>query len=262
MDLNAWPALLTATIKPNPMALAELNDEYERMQHYINVLTWMIKAKTSITKLIFCENSGYDLSSFEKLSVKYSKMRKNIEIYNVPMPQITKFPGKGWGEGIILKWALNNVKSFDRYTSFVKISGRYRIINLNRVNIIIRKSLRRHPELKFICSGYSISKRPFASTEFFWSDRNFYSDYMIDLYERVNDPEGTYLEHVFGERLLQLSNRFLIGILPFPLIIDGFSGWNSKPIMSRKTIMKQKIKQAFTLFSDVKLLSDMNLYLH
>jgi len=241
-----WPVLLTATIIPDTRAISQINDPSQRENQYLSVLKWMAKAKTDVNKIIFCENSHFDLRSFEFLHNLYLQNNRIIEIYHVPMPNTLIFYGKGWGEGIIINWALKNISSFNQCDAFIKITGRHRLLNLKRVIEIIRRGLKVKPNIKFICQSFSNKNRPHINTEFFWSDRKFYLDHIIDVHEKVDDVSGVYLEHVMAERLIDLSRYFEIAILPIPLIVHGMSGWNANPVMSTRDILREKFMQ--TLF--------------
>lgn len=238
-----WPALLTGTIVPNPKAISKVNDPAVREKQYIETLSWMAKAKTDVDEVIFCENSHSSLINFKPLHDMFLKNNRTIEVYNVSMPDSQCFFGKGWGEGLIIRWALENVLYPSRCDGFIKITGRYRILNLKRIMTTIRRGISVNPNLKFV--GYSFSNRqPFhVRSDFFWSNRDFYIKYLQSIYEEVNDEHGYYLEHALANRLWQLKDEFDIAMLTIPLIIQGISGWNAKYMTSSRHIMQEELIQ-------------------
>lgn len=256
MHKEKWPALLTGTITPNPQAISKFNDPLARQKEYIETLTWMAKSRTNIDEVIFCENSGSSLISFEHLYDLFEKNDRSIAIYSIPMPDIKCFFGKGWGEGLIILWAVENVLNINRANGFIKITGRYRILNLKRIISIIRRGLRINPHLKFIGHSFSASARLHIRSDFFWSDRDFYLKYLSDVYKDVNDEQGNYLEHALAMRLWQLRNQFDIAILTMPLIIQGISGWNAKEMIGAREYIKEEIKQALLPLPPLKKLTD------
>ena len=247
--MRYWPALLTGTIIPNAQALGRLIDPSQREQQYLATLTWMAAAATGVDKVVFCENSSAGLEAFERFPALYSKYGRTIEIKKVPMPQNEDFRGKGWGEGMIIRWALDNAKTLNEPKSFVKITGRHQVLNLSRILTVIRQGLETYPEIKFICQTFSCSRcissviGPVINTEFFWSDRDFFQQYLVDAYEEVDDREGIYFEHVLARRLIELSGRFEFGVLPLPVIIRGVWGYNAKPVTPRIKRVKELIRQ-------------------
>ncbi|MDO9558566.1 MAG: hypothetical protein Q7I89_02655 [Syntrophales bacterium] len=256
MNNEKWPVLLTGTIKPNPQAISKFNDPLVRKKQYIETLTWMAKARTDIDKVIFCENSYSSLIDFEHLYSLFEKNNRSIEMYSVPMPEIKLFFGKGWGEGLMILWAVENVLNTNRANGFIKITGRYRILNLKRVVTIIRRGLSKNPHLKFIGHSFTIQQRLHIRSDFFWCDREFYLKYLSDVYKDVNDDQGNYLEHALAKRLWQLSKQHDIAILTIPLLIQGISGWNAKEIMGTRHYIKEEIKQALSPLPPLKKLAD------
>lgn len=253
---DKWPALLTGTITPDARAISKFINPSARQKDYIKTLTWMAKARTNIDEVIFCENSGSALTSFKHLYDLFEHNGRSIEMYSVPMPETNYFWGKGWGEGLIILWAVQHVFHENRGKSFVKITGRYRILNLRRIISTIQRSLRINPHLKFIGHSFSVGKRLHIRSDFFWTDRDFYLKYLSDAYKEVNDVQGNYLEHVIATRLWQLRNRFDIAILTNPLIIQGISGWNAQELSNTRQCIKEEIKQVLLPLPPLKKLND------
>jgi len=238
-----WPVLLTGTIVQHPEARAVWINPRERERQYLSVLAKMAATRNNVEAVLFCENSTADLNSFNSLISVYAKQGRTFKMFKVPMPDGHAFFGKGWGEGIIIRWALENIAILSCSSGFLKITGRYHIINLKRIITIIRRGLERNPDIKFVCQSFSTAKQPKIETGFFWADSDFYRRYMLDVHEKVRDEYGIFLEHVIADRLMQLKDRFEFAILPIPLIVKGVIGVNAKEVMSRRTIFKKELKQ-------------------
>ncbi len=228
---------------PNPEAISKLNDPFTREKQYIETLARMAKANTDIDEVIFCENSGSSLARFEALHEAFIKNNRTLEVYNVSMPESPCFFGKGWGEGYIIQWALEHVLPSSRCDGFIKITGRYNILNLNRIISIIRKGLQANPDLKFVGHSFSKGASFYMRSDFFWSNRDFYRQYLLNAYEEVNDRAGYYLEHALANRLWQLKEQFDISILNLPVLMRGVKGWNAEHITSKRDIIREEIKQ-------------------
>lgn len=238
-----WIVLLTGTIRQDPTALAACIAPQVREKQYQRTLEALAKSRTGVERVVFCENSDAGLKSFEYLFDLYQEKQRVLEIYKVPMPDKQVFMGKGWGEGIIIKWVLENVRSFKEYSGFIKITGRYQVLNLKRIIEIIQRYLQTNPGLKFVCQHPINERKPSVYTDLFWSDREFYIKNLLDVYKEVDDNNGVYLEHIMARHLLRLCNSNEIGILPIPLIVRGTRGSSGRPYWSTLQIIKKHIKQ-------------------
>lgn len=240
---NIWPALLTGTIEQHPDAQAIWIDPRERELQYLAVLSQMANANNNVDTVLFCENSRAQLDAFKPLVNIYAKQSRTFQLCKVSMPDSQSFSGKGWGEGIIIKSALQNNSTLSRSSGFMKITGRYHVVNLKRIITIIRRGLRLNPNIKFVCQSLSISNPPEIETRFFWADTDFYREHMLDVYKGVKDEKSIFLEHVIADRLMQLKDQFEFAVLPIPVIVQGISGWDGKLAMSKRTVFKQEVKQ-------------------
>ncbi len=257
---KTWPALLTGTITPHPHAISKLNDSSEREEQYLETLRWMATGRTGIKKIFFCENSGYDLVKFHPLYDLYAKHNRQLSLYSVPAPPVSnRFPGKGWAEGIMISWALENCMIKEDIKAFIKITGRYRVLNLKRIVTVIRRELRRTPSLKFVGYSFTTLPRLHIRSDFFWSDKDFYTTYLADAYTDVDDANGHYLEHAFAERLWRLKDRFDIGILSLSPLIRGISGWNAKRMLDTRQYLKEEVKQALRPLPRMRKIKDLEI---
>jgi hypothetical protein len=238
-----WPVLVTATVQPDSRALAQLKDPILRKNEYIKSLKWLATQNAHIGHVVFCENSGYDLREFEDLGSVFAKRGLSLEVRAVQPPDKSVFLGKGWGESLMIRWALENIESLKPYDSFIKITGRYKILNMPKILKTVRTALAIHPDLKFICQNFHKAPRLHADTVLFWSNRRFYMDHLLDTYTQVDDYRGFYIEHAIAERLLRISGHLKIGVLPVPLIMKGLKGSDSLPVSTLRDIVRESIKQ-------------------
>lgn len=242
-----WPALLTGTVIVDNEAISRLNEPLLREKQYLENLHWLGKANSGLNEIIFCENSAANLSSFDYLKSWYQRHQRHIEIHKVPMSSNVRFKGKGWGEGIIMKWVQENSPCMLKAESFIKITGRYRICNIRRINAFICRALARTPDIQFIGYGFypKANGRPYIQTSFFWSKRDFFNEHLSKAYLDVNDVNGIYLEHVWAERLVKIKDQANIYSMPMAVMISARAGWNAEPIMSWRQLVRSEIRQRF-----------------
>ena len=102
--------ILTATINPGDMPDLVRKDVEVRLNDYKKSFEFWIK-KTNIKKIIFIENSNYDLIFFHNLANEYQNKGKEVEILSNNLnSKFDKNLGKGYGQQL-LKHALSTAKS-------------------------------------------------------------------------------------------------------------------------------------------------------
>ena len=204
---NRRALLITGTIVPNSNFVIHTDVE-QRRQEYYDALVFYSSEFTD-DDLYFLENSSYDFDSDEV----FQKLFKQKNITLLKFPVSNKFSqGKGYQEFEMLDGAIEKLSS--RYQSFIKITGRYKVLNLKKLtlgacNNMIADS---HKKLKV------------TLTNVFYIDINFYNSFIKGLYRQVNDSEGKFIEHIVYEKLISeniLNKTQLFSKNP---IIKGFSG--------------------------------------
>ncbi len=207
--------LLTATINPGDVVFVERKDPYIRENDYLNSLKLWIKS--GISSIIFCENSNYYsekiinlLTNQENLKVEY--LRFNGQTF-------PKEFGKGYGELLIISYALQNSLIINDCDFVVKITGRYFVKNIKRMidtlaenkDIYVMADLRRN--------------LTYADSRIFAFKPSFIKNYLLSFQDLINDSNGFYLEHALARAILRaMSEGYKWGPLPCKPIILGYSG--------------------------------------
>lgn len=124
--------ILTACVNPNGMSQTVLQDSTIRKSQYLTAIRWYLLNTT--IPIVVVENTGYDFSyDFKDFSDS-----ARIEFLSFKGNDYDKSKGKGFGEGLILKYAFDNSRLLSNCDAFIKITGRFIVSNVNR---IIRNSL-------------------------------------------------------------------------------------------------------------------------
>jgi hypothetical protein len=191
-------------------------DINERLLQYINCIDYAITHYKSISKIVFCENTNftYDYSSQKELAYNNGKKIEIISFKGDYDSIIQK--GKGFGEGEIIKYALNNSEIIRQCDGFYKLTGRLIVKNMDK--IVSTTPLKS----SFIYYPKTIYKIPVdhIETYFYKVDKNLYIKYLANAHQEVDEPKFRYLEHVFHKRL---STLWLRSFKTCPLI-SGLSG--------------------------------------
>jgi hypothetical protein len=200
--------LITGTIVPNSIYV-EHKDAVARRNEYYQALKFCAD-QAGGHKLFFLENSEYDIASDKELSA----LLENKNITLLKFPKSTAFSlGKGYQEFEMLDQAIDQLAG--QFDTFVKITGRYRILNLIKF-------------LSLNCDGIladSHKKYGVTQTNFFMVNGRFYKENIAGLYKNADDSKGEFIEKVvyrkiFSDPLFKEHAK----LLPFNPAISGVSG--------------------------------------
>lgn len=209
MKTNSIAILLTATIKPNNMSNTQLQDKEKRQQQYLEAINYYLN-KTDL-KLIFCENSGFDIydniiNSEKKERLEYLTFKGNIFDYSL---------GKGYGEFQIIQYALKNSVFIKECDYILKITGRLKIINIDK---IIKR-------FNSISGGNNFfiefTFQNFINTVCFIIPSKQLEKIFIKRKNIINENKQYYIENFLYDNLLLVNKINLFEIHPF---IEGISG--------------------------------------
>lgn len=190
--------LLTATISP-PKNCPDLkrNDPQVRLNDYLEALRFYLKIPSKyIGKIVFVENSDSDLSPLRNL-VAHEKTDKTVEFLEYEGGN--DFPpeyGKGYGEMLILNYAMDNSKIISDDDIVWKATGRLALLN-------IEKLIRTSPtDLEIYCDLHNSFKA--LSLEHFFDPRFYaFKKKTYEKYFRLSKEElrGAHIEHKFFDPL-------------------------------------------------------------
>lgn len=186
------PILLTATVNPQGMKGANF-DVAERIEMYKDALRFYAEKGL---KVVFAENSGFINLSQIAQSIKECFDCENVEFVDVSGPEYDQSRGKGYNETILLHKAVNASKFVREAGCFFKITGRLKVLNIEKLQEEISKlSLSSSLSFAADCKDHKIyewlhmpinghageCRYWFASVEFFetmmWPRYNELNDY-------------------------------------------------------------------------------------
>lgn len=213
--------IITSTVNVNS-CLTKLVDPEIRLQQYLSSIIFYIKIK-KIDSIIICDNSGYDYSNQKALRELAQTYSKKIEFlsFNNDSTKTMMF-GKGYGEGEIMKFIVNNsllYKNEDK--SFFKVTGRVIVSNLEWLIKFTSPNKNYFQRISF----YSLRAQDKIDTRFYHIKKDDYKKYLLNSYREVNDNKGFYLEHCFRKSIIENKMKFnFFYILPFIKGVSGSSG--------------------------------------
>ena len=130
-----------------------------------------------------------------------------------------KRKGKGYGEALILEYAMAKSEFITDDELIFKLTGRLQLININR---LIHYMDKLSPSKNFVCvvppQNYSVDSRCFVCNKYYLENIFLKDKFHID------DSVGYYFEHLLFDSLRQNKGKIRIHKIPFFLYWRGISG--------------------------------------
>lgn len=199
--------LITGTIVPNSNYVANSNRETRRKEYLDNLIYYTNTFANE--DIYFLENSSFDFSMDNEFQELFRS--KNIRLIKFPVSDKVN-EGKGYQEFSMIDQAIELLS--DRYTYFVKITGRYRVLNL--------KDLIENYKKDFTVDSHKKSK--VTETNVFIVKTSFYINYLKNKFILANDEQGIFIEHVVYNTIVQNQLWNYVSLFKLNPSIQGTSG--------------------------------------
>jgi hypothetical protein len=221
VNQNKRALLITGTIVPNSNFVAHTNIEERRKEYYDSLLFYSDNFKDD--DLFFLENSSYD---FEK-DAEFQKLLADRKIILMKFSVSDKFKqGKGYQEFEMLDRAIEKLAT--EYNSFIKITGRYKVMNLKQLTGFKCESL--------VADFHKKTK--VTQTNVFYVNGSFYNSYLKNLYLQVDDSKGVYIEKIVYNKIETEKLEKKVKLFLLNPIIVGISGSYGGTLNRNKIKMK------------------------
>jgi hypothetical protein len=212
--------LLTATIDPMGMTHLARGDPGVRETDYRTALErWLRHGDWPI---VFCENSGHDLSGIER--VARACPNREVELLQFRGQTFPRHLGKGYGDLLIIRHALEHSRILRSADAVLKVTGRYYVENARA----IVDGMRRNPDVDATVN----LKRglTYADSRVFGFRAPFVTQYLAAYQDHIDDSRGFHLEVALARAVLQaLADGRRWAPLPvFPRIV-GVYGTSNTP---------------------------------
>ena len=130
----SYTLVLTATVSPSRGAKMQRGDATQRRQDYLRALTfWLQNPDQRLSRIVFLENSGDDLTDFRELAARNNPHRKQVEFISVPPTEIPDGIHYGIGELRTIDDGLAQSEQIRKTSHFIKVTGRYIYPRLGRL---------------------------------------------------------------------------------------------------------------------------------
>lgn len=226
------PILLTSCIYIADYAV-KLIDPTERINYTLeSIEKWLNIAPGA--PLVVCDSSGFDFSDL----VKEKFLNHNIECLSfIADKDLVKYHGKGYGEGEIIRHALENSRYLKQADFFAKCTAKLWVENFDECI--------KEWNGFFLCkatflSVFSIKKTVLdhIDTRFYLVSKDFYHKYLLNAHVNLGGTTGVGIEESFREIVLNIK---INGVLfRSPPVIGGVGGGTGKYYNTR---LSKKIKE-------------------
>jgi hypothetical protein len=213
--------LITGTIIPNSSFVVHTNIEQRRQEYFDGLIFYASQFPDD--DLYFIENSSFDFSTDEQFQKLFKE--KNITLIKFPV-SINITEGKGYQEFEMLDNTIEKLSS--KYNVFIKITGRYKVLNLKEIT---------NRNCEYMTAD-SHKKHKVTQTNVFCVTSKFYSTHLKGLYLNVNDTKGRFIEHEVYNKLVTKNLFKDIQLFSENPIITGFSGSYGGTLNRNKYKMK------------------------
>jgi len=212
--------ILTCTINVNNITHMERSNTSLRYEDYkIAFLKWLKNPK--VKKIIFVENSNYDLLEFKQMASAF-QAEKSIEFISYDGQNFPRELGKGHGEAQALEHLVKESSLFLINEKFIKVNGRYYVPNISNFIDFFSESD------AHVMANLS-QNLTWSDSRLFGATGKFISEYLIPETRKTNDSIGLYFEHLLASAIHKAIADSLKWVLPPCLLyIDGISGTSGK----------------------------------
>ncbi len=225
-----WVVLATGTIDPKGMRLTARSDPALRLEDYKHALK-LWRASTSLP-FVFCENSGADL---RPLQDALGADADRIEWLGFTAPDFPEQRGKGYGEALILRHALDHSKLIGEETRLFKTTGRLFVRNFPRIEEALRQSA---PDVACDLNPMTLQD---SDCRLFSASKPFMRDYLLPEAETMDELAQPMInfERVLSRAVLKaVADGRSWRDLPDTPQYEGFSGTFGHQYRNRRYVLK------------------------
>jgi hypothetical protein len=232
--------LLTATVDPSGVTL-ERSDPRARFNDY----RWALERwarHPGIDRLIFVENSGYDIEELRAAALAVAVRREALEFLSFYGQDFPRSLGKGYGETLNLEHVLANSRFLAEDDCLIlRVNGRNYVENIDAF-------VRALTSTDILCDFKQLLT--WGDGRILGGTVEFIAEYVCRYGRETNDAEGYYFEHTLARAMHRaMADGLRWAPFPEPPLISGFSGTSNQSLadgrlrrMGRKAQHRVKLR--------------------
>lgn len=219
--------LLTSCISPDPnQRFSVVNDPDKRLREYLDALSFYL-SKTN-ERILFIDNSGYDISSIPYLKSHILSGRLEA-LYYIP-DENTRLKGKGFGEQDIIRYARDNSVFWKDANYIIKITGRLKILNIGHCIRKTKKQIQYKREALIANKNW---KANWIYSMCFIASKRFFDNTFFSNMRKCNEGYETLyaFEEALADTIIDNENIIYKNVL-FPFMVSGIRGMYNDPYLT------------------------------
>lgn len=213
---NSLVLITTATEPPEGVFVLEMTDiSKRRITAKAAALFW---GALGVKKIVITDATGQTLLDDQEV-LMLNEMGVYVEqIYYFQNKDLVIRKGKGYGEGALIKFALQNSEFLKGATNFFKCTGKVYCRNFSEIFNMVQQN-----NIQNIFWRDALDNS--VDTRFFYTSKNFAENFLIPAYENVDDRKN----HTSEQCVLKVTNEHLKQGASIRPMLSGFSGSLNKP---------------------------------
>lgn len=217
MEAKDIPVLLTSSVVAYDTDVA-LRDTQGRIRLTLESIQEWLRVDPAL-RLVICDGSQHDFSA----AVAQRFPRAAIECLHFDNPQhLVRQHGRGYGEGEIVRYALNHSKFIAEAGCFAKCTSKLWVDNFLACAAGWQGGLRFKAVFLDVFSPIRPTRLAYIDTRFYIASCEAYRQYFQDAHFRIRKDEGYGLEECFRD--IFLEQRFRGALFTVPPVICGVGG--------------------------------------
>lgn len=215
--INNKILLLTGCINPQGMSLTALQNPVIRKTQYISALKFY--AENTRIPIVFVENTNTDISR----EFSTADCSNRIEFITFNGNDFDRNKGKGYGEALMIEYALRNSAILNNSSFVIKVTGRLLIDNFDE--LIREMQLSNCVYANLVRGNCGLERKSY----FFGAPIVFLIDYFISRKEEIDESKKVYFErHLYNECIKWSEDGGKVKEFRHPILVSGISGSTGK----------------------------------
>lgn len=217
--MNKLPILLSSSVVPTDKDV-KLGDPGERLFHTLESIAEWLKHSERV-RLVVCDGSGFNFA--DVVAKKFPNAEIECLAFVNDRERVLK-QGKGYGEGEIVKYAVENSRFIRQSGVFAKCTGKLWVENFVRCLDAWRGPFMGKAHFDNVFS-LRPTRMAYFDTRFYMVEVGFYKKYFMDAHLAVGGNSGLSIEDCFMEIVVsQQMKHILFREQPIICGVGGGSG--------------------------------------
>lgn len=237
---------MTACVDPSKGSYPlKRKDPKTRLADYQESLRyWLAFSDLRLRDILLIENSGYPLSTLEKIADEENPHRKQVEFVSLDCNGYPRGGHYGYAELKMLDLGLQSSKLRSMTTHMIKISGRFRFPAISRLLDRIPDDFDAVADARG--GAFLIQKHAgpyYVTTPIILFKHSFYSAYLQECWRDLESGAITHMEGIYYQKLMSLRVSHKI-ILRFPCNVTpvGFPAHRTSSYSGPKEAVKNSFR--------------------